>query len=353
MWLSSFGPRAVTGASGGIMYVVFDLVAQTFVFGVYTLVFCLSTRMLLKRGLKTRTSRVAMLFVTLFMYLLSTAYWAYTIVYVINLLHQHLDIQFQSLADHDEISKWYPLLNSVVMINFVLGDCVVAWRAWVISHRGLRKYLWITMGLVALTAIAVALTIAFRIVAFIQSPINNLGENNMSYVKSAIDILQVSTGVLSLFSNLSATAVVGITAWRHRRVLRDAFTEDDSTSQTDKILGLVVEVGAFSCLSTLILLIASLIRIPYGTLGDLYAPINVHVAGAYPPAVILLISMNRSLGETAFSDSAISAPLHFASADASPTTTVGGPEIILKTTPTAKQRSHFSDSSFDPTYDVQ
>jgi hypothetical protein len=58
-----------------------------------------------------------MLFVTLFMYLLSTAYWAYTIVYVINLLHQHLDIQFQSLADHDEISKWYPLLNSVVMIN--------------------------------------------------------------------------------------------------------------------------------------------------------------------------------------------------------------------------------------------
>lgn len=35
----------------------------------------------------------------------------------------------------------------------------------------------------------------------------------MSYVRSAIDILQVSTGVLSLFSNLSATAVVGITAW--------------------------------------------------------------------------------------------------------------------------------------------
>ncbi|KAF7364757.1 hypothetical protein MVEN_00345600 [Mycena venus] len=342
-----------------IMYVVFDLVAQTFAFGVYTLLLCLSTRMLLKRGLKTQANRI-MLFITLFMYLLSAAYWGYTIVYVANLLRSHIDVPLKSLPNHDKISKWIPLLNAIVMINFVLSDGVVLWRAWVITPptRKMRKYLWVTMCFVALTAIAVALIIAFRIVAIVQAPIDDLAKDNFGYLESTINVLQVSAGMFSLTSNLTATAVVGVTAWRYRQALRNAFKDDETNTQSDKILALVVEVGSFYCLSTLIVLVASLIRLPLGTIGDLYGPINIHITGAYPPVVILLVSMKRSLSDTAFSDtgkdgrSTALPSLQFASANVSPTTTIGGdPDAIHhqveKTKPKPNQMSRFSDSSFD------
>ncbi|KAJ6498898.1 hypothetical protein C8R45DRAFT_97506 [Mycena sanguinolenta] len=337
-----------------VMYVVFDLVAQTFVFGIYTFLFCLSTRVLIKRKLKTRANKI-MLFVTVFMYLLSTAYWAYIIVYAADLL-RHKDVP------QDEITHWFPMVNAVVMINFVISDCVVFWRAWVISHRRLRKYLWITLVLVALTTIAVVATIAVRAIAFIQSST----ENDSSSIGTIIDILQVSTGMLTLFSNLSATTVVGLTAWRHRRALRKAFTDEDSPSQVVPILSLIVEGGAFYCLSMLILVLGALIRLPYGTIGDLYGPINLHIAGAYPPAVILLVNMKRSLNEKTFSETSSSPVdrLQFA-IDMSPTTPFGGPDIMnfleqttskpapkLIATPRPKRSSVFPAAGFNPVRDV-
>jgi len=334
------------------MYIVMDQIAQTFFFGVYTLLMSLSTRMLVKRGLKNRTNKI-MLLVTLFMYLLSAAFWSYGVVYAADKVQAQIEMTSQSsIPDHDNITQWSPLFNAVVMINFVLSDGVVVWRAWVISHRDLRKYLWVTMGFLALTAVAVFVLIGFRITAFIQSPIDDLSKNN--FLRPAIDILQISTGVLSLVSNLSATAVVGITALRHRRILRDAFTDEAATTRADQLLALIVEAGAVYCLSTAIVLVSAFIRLPHGTFGDLYGPINVHVAGAYPPVVILLVSMNRSLDETAFLDTVSPArPMEFSSANTSPTTTVGGPEMITlpeKSRRKPVQSSRFSDDSFETRY---
>ncbi|KAJ7267546.1 hypothetical protein B0H12DRAFT_1097607 [Mycena haematopus] len=354
----------VSESGENVPYVVFDLMAQTFVFGLYTLLFCLSTRTLLKRKSKTRVNRI-MLLATVFMYLLSAAYWAYTIVYAADLLHRHIDV-LEPLGGHDEISHWLTMLNAIVMINFVISDCVVFWRAWAISHHSLRNYLWVTMGLVILTAVAVGLTIAFRTVAFLQSPTNHTG-----YIKPAIDFLQVSTGMLTLLVNLSATAIVGLTAWRHHRVLRNMSTDEKDT-RSGAILALIVEGGAFYCLSALILVLGALIRLPYGTIGDLYGPIHLHIAGAYPPAVILLANMNRrplsekTILDSTFSGSSPLHPLQFASADVSPSTTIRAGSLDMTagslnskqprpTTPTPKQltRSRFSEMSFDLTPDVQ
>ncbi|KAK7005873.1 hypothetical protein R3P38DRAFT_3040097 [Favolaschia claudopus] len=316
-------------ASGeSAMYVVFDLVAQTFVFGIYTLLLCLSTRVLLHRGLKSQTTRVAMLCLTIFMFLMSTAYWAFNNVYAADWIRFLLETPGQPFVDHDEISKWYPLFNAFVMINFVLSDCVVFWRAWVISHRNLRKYLWVTLALVVLTALAVFLTIAFRIVAYIQTPSKNLSKTNTYSIRTVIDVLQVSTGVFSFVSNLSATIIVAVTAVRHRQLVRHAFSDEEARRQSNRILGLVAEAGAFYCLSTIVLLIASFIRIPHGTLGDLYAPINLHIASAYPPAMILLVNSSHSSSRPAngtdfhVSDtfSARPSPLRFAVARSDTTT---------------------------------
>jgi len=179
------------------------------------------------------------------------------------------------------------------------------WRAWIICLRNQRKYLWITMGFLGITAITVSLTIIFRIAGTIISPINNLPEG--SVIKSGIDILQIITLLTSLLSNFTATGVVGATAWRHYKTIRAAFSEDKTSSlRTNRILLLVIESGVLYCLSALTVLVSSLIRLPQGTLGDLYTPINVQIAGAYPSIVLLLVSTKKSLSESSFTDDSYS-----------------------------------------------
>ncbi|KAJ7141386.1 hypothetical protein C8R44DRAFT_974912 [Mycena epipterygia] len=310
----------LVGAGNGVMYFIFGLVVQTFFFGVYTVLIWLSTRMLLKRKLKTTVNRV-MFGITTFMYLLSAAYWAYSVADGVDRMYEFIGLAvnpFKFLPDHTQVTQWSPLFNAVTLINYVLSDGVVVWRAWIICLRNHRKYLWITIFFLALTAITVALTIAFRIAGLVVSPINDLPKH--SFLARWIDILQIATLATSLFSNLTATGVVGATAWHHWRTMRAAFSDKKST-RSSHILLLVVESGVFYCLSAITVLLSSLIRLPQGTLGDLYTPVNVQIAGAYPTIVLLLVSTQRSLNESTFSDDTYtgSAPSKFGP---SPTSTL-------------------------------
>ncbi|KAJ7141447.1 hypothetical protein C8R44DRAFT_247011 [Mycena epipterygia] len=298
------------------IYVVLGLVVQTFFFGVYTVLIVLSTRMLLKRGLKTRSNKV-MFMITLFMYLLSAAYWAYSVADVVDQMRNYIDDLQNPLnysATHDTVTKWSPLFNAIVLVNYILSDAVIVWRAWILCLRNHRKYLCITMFFLVLTTTSVTCTIIFRIIALIEAPFKAQFPNS-SYLVQGINILQISNLGMSLISNFSATAVVGVAAWRHRQSIRAAFADNKKRTKADQVLALLVESGLLYCVSGLTVLVASLIRLPKGTLGDLYNPINVQIAGAYTPVVLLLVSMQRSLTETTFLNtfegSAPSRPIQF------------------------------------------
>ncbi|KAJ6594248.1 hypothetical protein B0H19DRAFT_1094623 [Mycena capillaripes] len=298
--MASPSTSQIASAGESLIYSVVGLVVQTFFFGIYTLLTVLATRMLLKRGLKTRARANHIMFMlTIFTYLLSMTYWIYSVADVADQMKVYnLILQNGPTTGHDTITKWSPLFNALVLVNYVFSDAVVVWRAWIICFRSHRKYLCITIAFLILTAGTVTCTIIFRIIALVVSPYAQLP--NSSYLKKGIDILQISNIGFSLISNLSATAVVGATAWRHRQSIRAAFADNKKSTKADQILTLVVESGLLYCVSGLTVLIASLIRLPVGTLGDIYTPINVQIAGAYPPVVLLLISMQRSLNETTF-----------------------------------------------------
>ncbi|KAJ7141446.1 hypothetical protein C8R44DRAFT_246963 [Mycena epipterygia] len=323
----------ITSTGQSLIYDILGLVLQTFFFGVYTVLIVLSTRMLLKRGLKTRSNKV-MFMITLFMYLLSAAYWAYSVADVVDRMRNYInDLQnpLNYSASHDTVTKWSPLFNAIVLVNYILSDAVVVWRAWILCLRNHRKYLSIAIFFLGLTAISVTGTIIFRIIALVEAPSAQLP--NSSYLVQGINILQISNLSMSLISNFSATAVVGATAWRHRQSLRVAFADNKKRTKADQVLTLLVESGLLYCVSGLTVLVASLIRLPQGTLGDLYTPINVQIAvsfysafpvvqsnslyaqGAYPLVVLLLVTMQRSLTETTFLNtfegSAPSHPIQF------------------------------------------
>ncbi|KAJ7693373.1 hypothetical protein B0H17DRAFT_1059933 [Mycena rosella] len=293
----------VIRAGETLMYYMFGLVVQTFFFGAYTILIWLSTRMLLNRGLKTRVNQI-MFGITVFMYLLSVAYWAYSVADGADRMYQYIGLAInpsKTLPDHTLVTQWSPLFNAITLINYVLSDGVVIWRAWVICLRNHRKYLWITIVLLGVTAIAVLLTIAIRIAGLVESPIVNLSDGNT--LRQIIDIAQITTLISSMLSNLTATGVVSATAWRHWRTIRSTFT-DKSSTRSNHILLLVVETGVIYCFSAIAVLLSSLIRLPQGTLGDLYTPCQVQIAGAYPSIVLLLVSTQRSLNDSSFTDDA-------------------------------------------------
>ncbi|KAJ7497655.1 hypothetical protein FB451DRAFT_1121349 [Mycena latifolia] len=274
-----------------LVYFTFTLVAQTFFFGGYTVLIILSTRILLKRGLKTETNRVLFI-LGLFMYILTTAYWAYSIADVANRMQNYLSPVNPGITSR--LTKPYDLFNALALLNYALSDGIVVWRAWVICSGDHRKYLYIPVGFLLLTALAIAGTIGLRI-----ADLSKAGFGERSFFAQTLNILQVSNVSTSFLSNLASTILIGVTAWRHRQRIKDAFR---NKTKGDQILILLFESGLFYCFSGLTVVVAMLIRLPHGTLGDIYIPVATQFAGAYTPVVLLLVRSQTSLGDTEFLD---------------------------------------------------
>ncbi|KAJ7364513.1 hypothetical protein DFH08DRAFT_839457 [Mycena albidolilacea] len=280
----------VTGQ--GMMYHNFTLTVQTFFFGGYSVLILLSTRMLLKRGLKTRPLKV--LFVLgLFMYTLSAAFWAYSIAYVVGNMQAYIDPQNEQwLRFSNQVSPPLPLFHAIVLVNFVLSDGIVCWRAWVISRRNYRRYIVFPVAFWIFTIISTTALIVLRIV---DIPDASIGPKK-AFIR-AIDVLQLQNMTTSLLSNISATGLIGTTAWRHRQEMRTSFPE---RSRVNQVLALLIESGVLYCLTGVLGLVSQLIRLPHGTLNDIWLSDNIQFAGAYAPALLLLISSHQSSDDTEY-----------------------------------------------------
>ncbi|KAF7361630.1 hypothetical protein MVEN_00506300 [Mycena venus] len=274
-----------------VLYLTVGLVVQMFVFGGYTVIIFLSTRMLMRRGLKSPANRV-LLVITLFMYLLSAAYCAYRLADLISRIQFFIEDPQTLQAASTPITHLITLFNALTLLNYLLCDGVVIWRARLICAANHRKFLYFPLFLLILTSLAVAGVIGVRIAS-----IYSVDFEETPHFAEVVNILQVSAINISLLSNLSSTGVVGITTWRHRKAIRDGFNK---TTKGDQILRILFESGVFYCIAGLFGLASTLIKLPYNTLGDLYTPVNVQIAGAYTPIVLLLVSMQRPLNEASF-----------------------------------------------------
>ncbi|KAF8142546.1 hypothetical protein K438DRAFT_1784672 [Mycena galopus ATCC 62051] len=296
--MASSAASQISFSGLNIEYYNLALVAQTFFF-------VASDIFDSRRGLKTRMDHV--LFVsTLLMYTLSAAYWVYSVVLGADRMHNYIKDVLNPADisdDHTPVTKWNPLFNSLVLVNYVCSDAVVVWRAWIIASmpasRNYRKYLHITCFFLVLTFFSVTGTIVFQIIGVIEFPRHRIPDTN--YLTYGTNVLQTMNLVFSLISNLIATGILAAIAFEYRKMLGAALAED---KKSIKILTLVAESGVLYCISTVTTMVVSLIRLPAGgTLGDLYTPVNIQIAGAYPPVVLLLVSMQNSLNETAILDS--------------------------------------------------
>ncbi|KAJ7438908.1 hypothetical protein B0H11DRAFT_1884183, partial [Mycena galericulata] len=283
-------PSSQFVAGQSVMYHNFTLTVQTFFFGGYSVLILLSTRMLLKQGLKTRSLKVLFV-VGLFMYTLSAAFWAYSIAYVVGNMQAYIDPQNEQwLRFSNQVSTSLPLFNAIVLINFVLSDGIVCWRAWVISRRDYRRYIVFPVAFWTFTILS---TTALIVLKIIDIPDASIGLKKAFIM--AIDVLQLQNMTTSLLSNISATGLIGATAWRHRQAMGTHFHE---RSRVNQVLALLIESGALYCFTGVFGTVSQLIHLPHGTLNDLCLSDNIQFAGAYAPSLLLLISSHQSSDDT-------------------------------------------------------
>ncbi|KAJ7268693.1 hypothetical protein B0H12DRAFT_62277 [Mycena haematopus] len=206
-----------------ILYLTVSLVVQTLFFGAYTVIIILSTRMLMRRGLKTLANKT-LLAITNFMYLLSATY------------SNPQTLQTVS----NPVTHLLNLFNALALLNYILCDGIIIWRARLICAPGHQ---------------------------FCRLP------------ESASRRAHLSLTQLMLSSFLWSACpygVVGITAWQHRQAIRDGFNK---TSKGDQILRILLDSGVLYCIAEFFGLATVFIRLPYNMLGDLYTPVNFQIAG--------------------------------------------------------------------------
>ncbi|KAJ3543108.1 hypothetical protein NM688_g5898 [Phlebia brevispora] len=278
------------------MYKTYALTFQTLLFGFYIVLVPFSAHVLLKRGFQ-RGTNVILLTCTFAPFVISAAYWVVSLAEQIERMRTYF--VDRSLRDVHSILTYDTLFNALIYINYVFGDGVVVWRAYTLCRYDYRKLLVIPALFLVLTTVFVFGSIGLRVASFFTPA--GPTPTTVDPIKNAIDIFQVGAAGLSLITNCSATAIISHKAWRHRQVVRENLgNARNRHTQAERILALLIETGVLYLVSSVLLLVFMPIRLSFGTIGDIYTPCHLQIAGIYPTLVIVLVGLQQTLKETTF-----------------------------------------------------
>lgn len=223
-----------------------------------------------------------LLFCAAFMFVVSTAFWAASVANFLFRIRAHFIFQSLVLKDSPNVA----FLNAAMLVNYIIADGVVVTRAWTLCREESPRLVYIPVASLVLTTFSVTGTISLRMVIS-----RILHDHSTRQLSLAINCAQIASLVLSLMTNASATGLIALKAWRHRKavaeLLRDAAT---IRVKGETILAHLVESGFLYCLVGLLVLVSANLRLPYGTVGQL--------AGIYPTMVLVVISLRMTISET-------------------------------------------------------
>ncbi|KAI0260158.1 hypothetical protein BC834DRAFT_1028667 [Gloeopeniophorella convolvens] len=273
-----------------LLYHVIGIVCQSICYGVYVTLFPISTYLMIQKGVGTKV-RKFLLGMSITMFALSTLYFVLSMASLVQLISDWLIPVNPTISNPS--NTYLLLFSALVFINYGLTDGVVVWRAWVLCGDDNRKLLLASMFFLGCTSLTVGSTMAIRIALTVMPP----SDPRRRPLPRAIDVGQVGGLVLSLVTNVLATSAVALKAWRRRKEIA-GIDIVERTSGAGEILVLLTESGALYTMSLTTYLICVFVRLPHGTLGDLYTPVHTQIAGIYPVVVLLLINQGYSLDKT-------------------------------------------------------
>ncbi|KAF7792383.1 hypothetical protein EIP86_003420 [Pleurotus ostreatoroseus] len=221
-------------------------------------------------------------------FILSSAFWGLRFAELLDQIHVFFIEPAEQLSFN--YTYYITLFNAIILINLIISDAVVVWRACVLCQDDFKKLLLIPKFWLILTTLSNVATIGLRIASYCTPAGPNAGM--ASPLIRAIDVFQVSNLTTSFITNLTATSVVGLKVWRLRRTIKEGFKDaPNNTIRVERILTLLIESGFLYCIFGAIGILFSVVKIPHRTVGDIYSPMSLQVAGMYPTIVIVLINL--------------------------------------------------------------
>ncbi|KAK0480330.1 hypothetical protein IW261DRAFT_1477390 [Armillaria novae-zelandiae] len=260
-----------------------SLALEIFLYGIYSCLFVGSTYLLLFRRKKTKVI-IAMTVLNIIMWLMSTGHVTLNFAKTFRGFFWDNGIQDSSVLEDDANSA---VLSQVIMecIAFIIGDCIVTWRAWVLWNRD-RRILYASSILI-LGSVGTGIRL-FQTLASSKKPISIYRDGSTSVWTTSAMIFTLSTNVL-------ATTLIGYRAWVHRRLIRSLNGGSYSAAQVYgkiDILALLIESGALYC-CTWFAMIFVFVFVNSGT----YFMINMlaQLSSIYPTLIITLVCLGSTL----------------------------------------------------------
>ncbi|KAJ7885016.1 hypothetical protein B0H13DRAFT_2666910 [Mycena leptocephala] len=276
---------------------VFPILAETVLYAIFTVLICMSSYILITRGLRSRSSKI-MLAVTLVLYALSTWDWAIDIQLLRDDLKVFLPADLiQPPPDHTRRLKVNTALHisqSITNnISTMLSDVVVCWRVYVVYGRD-KRVLWMAGAL--LTALACGLLLCNMTQIGLGFP----SVSHLHLLAPAELIIDIVTLIFSALVNIWATGMITYQAWRCRREIRYYLKDTSNRTFAESMLVLFAESGT---VYTILWILKNLIVLPViepTEYTDYAVLVMYQMTGMYPTLIIILVALKKSHLENQF-----------------------------------------------------
>ncbi|VDC05474.1 unnamed protein product [Peniophora sp. CBMAI 1063] len=216
-------------AYGFLWVALLPLVAETVLFGFALILFVIATFTSLRNVRFQRRSRFVAVIPSLAVVMFATAlaHWTMSLSYYVVDAKNSLPPQERDL--HIAVLSLVTLV--LFSINVIMSDIIVLWRMCVVWNND--------RTIICFGVLMALATLALNIANLVGSAFS-LDATFPTYGRSSGG---TATALLSLISNLSATVLVGVKAWLHRRQLAEFSCMNSRRTLAVRIMELLVESG--------------------------------------------------------------------------------------------------------------
>ncbi|KAF8141088.1 hypothetical protein K438DRAFT_1878711 [Mycena galopus ATCC 62051] len=274
-----------------IMHQVVLSISESIFCSAYGIFFALAVYSIFRKGLRSPAA-IVMLGVVVCLYASSVAQWAFNIVTVLKGIHFLLMVPNIPLPDRPELASVKVVAlglpaETLFMFNMIVGDGVVVWRTWVVyCRRGLA---------VSIPSLILFISFVFAIMDVVCA-----SHDDAVPIPGICDYTSFLAWVLSVATNVTCTILVGLQAWRHRKMMRAVHRLPGKRMSAEKVLSLLVESGFIYSLLWLTQLIVFL---PFPSTSPAFYAYAVlkgmgnQMAGMYPTIIIVIVNFQRTFWE--------------------------------------------------------
>ncbi|KAK7453419.1 hypothetical protein VKT23_011685 [Stygiomarasmius scandens] len=251
-------------------------------YGVHVILALGALFILIRKGLRKSLSRLALSLTMLWMLVDSTVFM------VVSILYYTVQIRGAAVTPYNFMplkTKLEILTMIFPRIDYILGDAIVVWRAWVLFER------W--------SVPRILLAICLMVTAFVD-----LALNIQVYPASLQGPMRLILPLPLLITNFVATFLVAYKAWQYHSFLRingsdkaisspEGYRPVTTKSKAEKVLYLLIESGWIYCMIWMVGIIA-LFPVMSDTGVSVMSAILPFLTSIYPTLVIILVSIQQS-----------------------------------------------------------